>query len=86
MFKSYILFFPFFRIIKVPLGTMIKNLDDEVICDLALEGSMFLAAKGGAGGKGNASFKNSVEQAPKVAEVGAEGEVFIYNLELRFVL
>jgi len=44
---------------------------------------MFLAAKGGAGGKGNASFKNSVEQTPKVAEVGAEGEVFIYNLELR---
>ena len=62
---------------------MIKNLEEEVICDLALEGSMFLAAKGGAGGKGNASFKNSVEQTPKVAEVGAEGEVFIYNLELR---
>lgn len=71
------------RILKVPLGTMIKNMEDEVICDLAKEGSMFLAAKGGAGGKGNASFKNSVEQAPKVAEVGAEGEAYIYNLELR---
>ena len=43
------------------------------------------AAKGGAGGKGNAHFKTAVNQAPHVAEIGANGERFKYTLELRFV-
>ena len=42
-----------------------------------------VAAKGGAGGKGNASFRSSINQTPKVAEVGADGEIFFYTLELR---
>jgi len=71
------------RIVPVPVGTMIKNVRGEIVCDLAKAESMFLAAKGGAGGKGNVSFKNSVNQCPKVAEMGAKGEIFIYNLELR---
>eukprot|EP00088_Acartia_fossae_P028643 TRINITY_DN2946_c0_g1_i10.p1 TRINITY_DN2946_c0_g1~~TRINITY_DN2946_c0_g1_i10.p1 ORF type:complete len:392 (-),score=76.32 TRINITY_DN2946_c0_g1_i10:246-1421(-) len=71
------------RYIKVPKGTIVKNLHGEIVCDLEKPGSMFIAAKGGAGGKGNAHFKNSVDQAPKVAEAGGKAEMFIYALELR---
>ena len=35
---------------------------------------MFLAARGGAGGKGNAHFKCAENQTPQLAEVGGEGE------------
>ena len=45
----------------MPLGTIIRNLEQEIICDLSKEGSMFLAAKGGSGGKGNTSFKGHYE-------------------------
>ena len=45
----------------MPLGTIIRNLDQEIICDLSTEGSMFVAAKGGSGGKGNASFKGHAD-------------------------
>lgn len=43
---------------------------------------MFLAARGGAGGKGNAFFASDLEPTPKVAELGANGENNVYTLEL----
>jgi len=71
------------RFIPVPVGTIVRNLEGEMVCDLAKDGAMFIAAKGGAGGKGNQSFKSSIYQTPKVAEIGADGERYIYSLELR---
>ena len=44
---------------------------------------MYIAARGGAGGHGNAFFKSNINQAPKVAEFGAEGESKQYLLEVR---
>ena len=52
----------------------------EIVAELTEEGSMFLAAKGGAGGKGNAAFKSSVLQAPMLAEEGAHGETFTFDI------
>ena len=44
-------------IIKVPCGTIIKNLNTErVIADLKSDGEKFIAAKGGRGGWGNTHF------------------------------
>lgn len=43
---------------------------------------MFLAARGGAGGKGNHFFASDLEPSPKIAEVGAQGENLIYTIEL----
>ena len=60
---------------------MFRNVDSrEVIAELTNEGSMFLAARGGAGGKGNAYFKCSENQKPMLAEVGGEGEEFTMNV------
>ena len=44
---------------------------------------MFVAARGGAGGKGNAFFVSNLEQAPQICEHGANGEDITYLTELR---
>lgn len=44
---------------------------------------MYVAARGGAGGHGNAFFKSEINQAPQVAEFGATGETKQYLLEVR---
>ena len=70
-------------VIKVPTGTLIRNKDGLLVGDLNSEGSSFVAARGGSGGKGNSHFRTAVRQAPEIAECGAEGEKFAYTLELR---
>lgn len=44
---------------------------------------MFVAARGGAGGKGNRFFANDIQQAPNFAEYGGEGEKINYTLEVK---
>ncbi|KAI5705583.1 mitochondrial ribosome-associated GTPase 2 [Diaphorina citri] len=71
-------------IIKVPMGTVIKReYDERVVGDLTEEGAMFVAARGGAGGRGNAYFKSDTNQTPMVAEIGGRGECARYIVELK---
>lgn len=70
------------RIVEVPLGTIFSR-DGEEVASLECEGAMFIAARGGAGGKGNVFFTNEIDQAPRVAEYGGKGESFEYDIELR---
>lgn len=70
-------------IVKVPVGTIVKNHSGQVVGDLDKEGIMFVAARGGAGGKGNHFFLSNENQAPYVCEHGAQGEDKGYHLELR---
>lgn len=70
-------------IVKVPVGTIVKNNTGRVVGDLSLEGLMFVAARGGAGGKGNHFFLSNSNQTPEVSEYGATGEDCNYRLELR---
>ncbi|XP_058452620.1 mitochondrial ribosome-associated GTPase 2 [Malaya genurostris] len=70
-------------VVKVPLGTIVKNSCGKVVGDLDTEGMMFVAARGGAGGKGNHFFTSDMEQAPQVAEHGGQGEDISYILELK---
>ena len=61
--------------IPVPLGTIIRDFDKgEVLGDLTDAGETLLVAKGGRGGKGNARFATSTNQAPRTAEPGGESE------------
>ena len=68
---------------QVPVGTVLRNPQGEVVADLVNEGTSFVAARGGAGGKGNAHFKTSVRKTPMIAEAGGQGEQWEYTLELR---
>ena len=70
-------------VVPVPVGTVLRNPDGSLVADLAREGISFIAARGGAGGKGNAHFKTAVRRTPQVAEVGGEGERLDYTVELR---
>ncbi|ALC39871.1 CG13390 [Drosophila busckii] len=70
-------------IIKVPIGTVIRNAKGAIVADLAQADLMFVAARGGAGGKGNRFFTTDRETSPKVCEYGPPGEDSSYVLELR---
>lgn len=71
-------------IIKVPVGTQIFN-GDEMLADLTVSGQKIVAAKGGDGGFGNAHFKSSTRQTPRVAELGEKGAAFEARLELKLI-
>ena len=73
---------PFY--VKVPMGTIVKR-DGEIIADLTHNGEEFIVAKGGDGGFGNAHFKSSVRQAPRIAEKGEAGDTFEAELELKLL-
>lgn len=69
-------------IIDVPIGTVVKK-DGEIIADLTHDKQTAIVAHGGSGGFGNAHFKSSTRQAPRIAEVGEPGEEFEAELELK---
>jgi GTP-binding protein len=72
--------------IRVPVGTMITNVDtDEVIGDLTAHGQRMLVAQGGKGGLGNIHFKTSVNRAPRKATPGTPGDARELKLELRLL-
>ncbi|HSE83689.1 MAG TPA: GTPase ObgE, partial [Thermodesulfobacteriota bacterium] len=73
-------------LIPVPIGTVIKDLSTErILGDLTEDGQTLVVAKGGRGGKGNARFATSTNQAPKKAEPGEEGEEKDLLLELKLL-
>lgn len=71
-------------IVEVPIGTVVRR-DGELIADLTKDQEEAVIAKGGDGGFGNAHFKSSTRQTPKIAEVGEPGEEFIAELELKLL-
>lgn len=71
-------------VVKVPVGTVVKR-DGAVVADLTRDGEQVVIAKGGDGGFGNAHFKSSVRQTPRMAELGEQGESFEAELELKLL-
>ncbi|KUO51549.1 MAG: GTPase Obg [Desulfitibacter sp. BRH_c19] len=73
-------------IIKVPLGTIIKNFDTGgLIADITEENQSVVIAKGGRGGRGNARFTSAKNRVPSVAEKGEPGEEVTLSLELKLL-
>ncbi len=73
-------------IIKVPVGTLIKNASTgKIIADLDEDEKRIIIAKGGKGGKGNSNFATSTNQAPRFAENGRTGEQNKIALELKLI-
>lgn len=70
--------------IKVPVGTVVVQ-DGVVVADVTQHGQEVVIAKGGEGGFGNAHFKSSTRQAPRVAEVGEKGESRELTFELKLL-
>ena len=71
-------------IIEVPIGTVIyDNNTQEELIDCTDKIGIYLIAKGGDGGLGNAKFKSSTNQAPRKFTPGFEGEARSIRLELK---
>lgn len=70
--------------VKVPVGTIVRK-DGQVIADLTHHDQQVVVAKGGDGGFGNAHFKSSTRQTPRMAELGEQGDTFEAELELRLL-
>ena len=71
-------------IIKVPQGTTVTDLEtNTIICDLINDKEQFIIAKGGRGGRGNASFASHDNTAPKISEKGEPGEERYIKCELK---
>jgi GTP-binding protein len=72
--------------IKVPPGTIMKNVDsNKILADLTKEDQIYVVAKGGKGGRGNARFKSPINQAPRRSEPGTKGEEKKLSLELKLL-
>lgn len=70
-------------IIKVPVGTLVRDIDTrEVIGDLTQHGQKLLVAKGGRHGLGNVHFKSSRNRTPRQCTPGEAGEQRNLKLEL----
>jgi GTP-binding protein len=73
-------------VIQVPLGTLVFDKGNgEALGDLVEADQQLLICKGGRGGRGNARFANSRNQAPRMAERGEPGQEKYLRLELKLI-
>ena len=73
-------------VIAIPQGTQIFAEDGETLVhDFKVIGDEFIIAKGGNGGFGNAYFKSSVNQSPRNANAGLEGQELWVWLKLKLL-
>jgi GTP-binding protein len=72
--------------IRVPVGTIVQNVQtDEVIGDVTEDSQTLLVAQGGQGGRGNIRFKSSTNRAPRQFTNGTPGEQRDLQLELKLL-
>jgi GTP-binding protein len=72
-------------VVPVPVGTVVRDADGAVQCDLAGDGDRFLIAEGGQGGRGNARFLSNRRRAPAFAEQGEKGQERWLDMELKLM-
>jgi len=72
-------------VVPVPVGTVVRERDGGVLCDLSGAGDRWLAAEGGRGGRGNARFLSNARRAPAFAEQGERGQEHWFDVELKLM-
>lgn len=71
--------------LRVPVGTLIKDLETEESWEITKVGEKICLAQGGKGGRGNWRFRSAIDQAPKKFEYGIYGRKRNLFLELRLI-
>ncbi len=72
-------------IIRVPKGTIIREVQSGAVMADMSSNDTFIAAKGGKGGWGNCHFATSTRQTPRFAKQGKPGEEWEVSLELKLL-
>lgn len=72
-------------IYKIPVGTVIHNLDNGEVKEIVKIGERVLVASGGKGGIGNFKFRSSTNTSPRQFKKGKPGESFTLRLELKLI-
>ena len=73
-------------IIRVPLGTIIRDkTSDEIVDDIVESKQEHIVCTGGKGGLGNVNFKSSTQQSPRYAQKGLVGDSGVYEFELKIL-
>lgn len=73
-------------VIKVPLGTVVTDVDNGLIlADITKKGDKVLIAEGGRGGRGNIAFATKNNPAPAFCENGEPGEIRKVKVELKLL-
>ena len=71
--------------VPVPVGTVVRDREGIVVCDLQAAGARALVAEGGQGGRGNARFLSNRRRAPAFAEQGEKGQERWLDTELKLM-
>lgn len=71
-------------VVPIAVGTQIYK-QERLLADFTEDGQEVIVARGGDGGFGNAHFKSSTRQAPRIAEKGEEGDEYQLTLELKLI-
>lgn len=72
-------------VLRVPVGTLIRNLETGEVIDMTKISQRTLIARGGKGGKGNFHFRSSRNTTPRQFEYGQPGESFEFRFELKMI-
>ncbi len=72
-------------VLKVPRGTVGKNIETGALFELTKLGERIGMAQGGKGGKGNFQYKSSRNTSPKQSQPGLPGETATLELELKLI-
>ena len=73
-------------LVPVPIGTVVRDFfTGEILGDITEDNQTLVVARGGRGGRGNARFATSTNQAPRYAQPGEEGEEKTLILELKLL-
>ncbi len=72
-------------VIRVPRGTVIREVESGAVMSDMSSDEPFIAAKGGRGGWGNDHFSTPTRQTPRFAKDGVPGEEWEVSLELQLL-
>lgn len=72
-------------IVKIPIGTLVHNIENKTTFEVIKVDQKILVAKGGPGGRGNFHFKSSLNTTPMEFEYGHPGQKLNLKLEMKLI-
>ena len=63
----------------------LQDFTEDILADIIDDGQIFVVAKGGKGGRGNARFATPTHRSPREWEVGQPGQDLLIELELKLI-